>query len=136
MDALRQRHPPAAADRSPVPDPSTFDSMSVTERDVTAEIRSFPAGSAAGPDGLRPQHLLDLITGKEAGQKLVSAITALTNLLTVRGQVPSRSSYSPVWGKTVCPPEEVRRSKTNCHRLHMAPSSSKVCQQICHIAAR
>ena len=76
-----ERQSPAAADSSSVPDPSTFDAMCVTERDVTAVIRSFLAGSAAGPDGLRPQHLLDLITCKEAGHELVLVITTLTNLL-------------------------------------------------------
>ena len=78
-------------DRSSVPDPSTFDAVSVTEQDVTAAIRSFPAGSAAGPDGLRPQHLLDLISCKEAGQELVSAITALTNLL-LEGRCPPEAA--------------------------------------------
>ena len=62
--------------------------MCVTERDVTVAIRSFPVRSAAGSDGLRPQHLLDLITCKEAGQELVSVITTLTNLL-LEGRCPS-----------------------------------------------
>ena len=88
LQALRERHPPAAADRITLPDPATFDAVQVTEQDVASAIRSFPAGSAAGPDGLRPQHLLDLITCKEAGQELVSAITALTNLL-LEGRCPA-----------------------------------------------
>jgi len=62
--------------------------VSVTESDVIKAIRSFPAGSAAGPDGIRPQHQLDLITGKEAGKELVSAITALINHL-LEGRCPS-----------------------------------------------
>ena len=44
-------------------------------------IRSFPAGSSGGADGLRPQHLLDLTNCKETGPELISAITALVNLL-------------------------------------------------------
>ncbi len=87
LNALRQRHPPAAVNRITVPDPSTFDAVHVIEQDVTTAIRSFPAGSAAGPDGLRPQHLLDLITCKEAGQELVSATTSLVNLL-LEGRCP------------------------------------------------
>lgn len=65
LNELRYRHQPPAADRATVPDPSRFDALSVTEQDVIAAIRSFPAGSAAGPDGLRPQHLLDLQGGRE-----------------------------------------------------------------------
>ena len=44
-------------------------------------IRSFPAGSAGGPDGLRPRHLLDLVNCKSAGHKLLSAITMFVNML-------------------------------------------------------
>jgi len=87
LDALRQRHPPTSVDRSVVPDPSTFNAVSVTESDVIKAIRTFPAGSTAGPDGIRPQHLLDLITCKKAGKELVSAITALINLL-LEGRCP------------------------------------------------
>jgi len=87
LDALRQRHPPASANRTEVPDPSTFNALSVTGHDIIKAIRSFLAGSAAGPDGIRPQHLLDLITCKEVGQELVSTITALVNLL-LAGKCP------------------------------------------------
>ena len=61
--------------------------MFVTGHDVIKAIRSFPAGSAAGPDGILPQDLLDLITCKEVGQKLASAITPLVNLL-LAGKCP------------------------------------------------
>jgi len=70
-----------------VPDPSTFNAVSVTGHDVIKAIRSFPSGSAAGPDGILPQHLSDLITCKEVGQELVSSITALVNLL-LAGKCP------------------------------------------------
>jgi hypothetical protein len=55
--------------------------LQTTERDVINAIRSFPAGSNAGPDGLRPQHLLDLVDCQEAEHTLVMATTALVNLL-------------------------------------------------------
>src|SRR6218665_3362026 len=38
----------------------------VSAREVEKAIRSFPAGSASGPDRLRPQHLLDLINNRES----------------------------------------------------------------------
>ena len=74
LHALHQRHPPAAANRTAVPDPAAYDAVHVTKQDVCAAIRSSPAGSAAGPDGIRPQHPLNLITRKEAGQELAGAI--------------------------------------------------------------
>lgn len=72
--------------------------MHVTEQDVATAIRSFPAGSAAGPDGL---HLLDLITCKEAGRELVSAITALTNLL-LEGRCPAEVVTILFGGRFFC----------------------------------
>ena len=44
-------------------------------------IRSFPPGSSAGPDGLRPKHLLELIQYRENGKSLLTAITAFVNIL-------------------------------------------------------
>src|SRR6218665_2457410 len=35
-----------------------------SEKEVADAVRSFPAGSASGPDGLRPQHLLDLLNNQ------------------------------------------------------------------------
>lgn len=44
-------------------------------------IRTFPTGSSGGPDGLRPQHILEMVTCAQSGPELLSAITSLTNLL-------------------------------------------------------
>jgi len=55
---------------------------------LRAAIASFPAGSSAGPDGLRPIHLKSLIGNKVAGPDLVSALTAFTNLL-LAGKCPT-----------------------------------------------
>jgi len=81
LEALRERHPPAATDYRCPPNATLFTAVQMSESDITRAIRSFPAGSSGGPDGLRPQHLLDLISCKEAGQALVTAITGLVNLL-------------------------------------------------------
>ena len=40
------------------------------EDDVRNAVLLFPAGSAGGPDGLRPQHLRDMVVCKEAGPEL------------------------------------------------------------------
>lgn len=50
---------------------------------VQSSICSFANGSSAGTDGLRPQHLKDIISfsAGEAGQRALSAITKLCNFL-------------------------------------------------------
>jgi hypothetical protein len=93
LQALRERHPLAHSDRQPLPDPSQLPAVQFTEIDVAAAIRSFPAGSSGGPDGIRPQHLRDLISNKETGQSLVTALTGLMNIL-MKGQCPP--SVTPV----------------------------------------
>lgn len=68
------------------PEAELFTSI-VTEEDVR---RAFPSGSAGGPDGLRPQHLKDLIgpSATVGGPLLLSALTSLVNLqpLVVNGR--------------------------------------------------
>ena len=55
--------------------------MQLTESELRDLIRTFPAGSSGGPDGLRPQHLLEMIKSTDAGPALISAVTALINIL-------------------------------------------------------
>ena len=55
--------------------------MQVTETEVLQAVRSFPAGSAGGPDGVRLQHVLKMFNCVEAGPELVSSLTAFTNCL-------------------------------------------------------
>ena len=52
-----------------------------TEAEVMKMIRSFPAGSAAGSDGFRPQHLLELVQSSDAGSTLLAATTSFVNML-------------------------------------------------------
>ena len=87
LDALRQRHPAAPSDRAAPPDPSLLGAAQVTEEHITKAVRSFPAGSSGGPDGLRPQHLVDMVTCVVAGPALVTALTSFVNLL-LEGQCP------------------------------------------------
>ena len=51
------------------------------EDDVRKAVLSFPAGSAGGPDGLRPQNLRDMVLCKEAGPELITALTGFINLV-------------------------------------------------------
>ena len=49
----------------------------------------FPRGSAGGPDGLRPQHLLDLTSAsaEHGGRELLRSLTSFTNFV-LEGNVP------------------------------------------------
>ena len=53
------------------------------------------AGSAGGPDGLRPQHIRDLLMCREAGPEFLSALTAFVNLV-LAGGCPSSHRFSLV----------------------------------------
>jgi len=58
---------------------------------VRKAILSFPNGSVGGLDGLRPQHLKDLLAtgeGSEGTDPLLEAITDLVNML-LEGRVPA-----------------------------------------------
>ena len=53
-------------------------------------IRSFPNGSAGGPDGLRPQHLKDMTISSNAvdpSLELLSALAAFSTLV-LEGKTP------------------------------------------------
>ena len=66
--------------------------MEVTADDVKAAIMTFPNGSAGGPDGLRPQHLKDMVTSGGVGTDapaapLLQTITDLINAM-LAGRTP------------------------------------------------
>ena len=90
--ALRSKHP-AAHPKTTLPSPPDHDDLegvlSVNECDIRQAIRSFPKGSAGGPDCLRPQHLLDLTssTAGPGGVSLLRSLTAFTNLV-LSGNTP------------------------------------------------
>ena len=92
LESLRLKHPEPHPDRSifPALDAELF-SLTFTEEDVKRAIMSFPAGSAGGPDGLRPQHLKDLIgpSANEGGAILLRALTLLVTLI-LNGKTPSQ----------------------------------------------
>ena len=75
ITALKARHLHAAIDRKPSPPPRDYSALHVSEAEVVAAVKSFPAGSAGGPDGIRPQHILDLVNNREAKSPLFSSLT-------------------------------------------------------------
>jgi hypothetical protein len=106
LNQLREKHPPASANSIPVPRPDTVvvQSLQVSELDVLKAIRSFPAGSAGGPDGIRPQHILELATNQEAAPIFLPALTGFVNQL-LQGDCPPE--VRPVlFGRTLIAPDK------------------------------
>ena len=90
LSALRDKHPSPHPD-STIPSASTVGgrtSIRMSAEEVGRAIRSFPSTSAAGPDGLRPQHLKDMIgyAAGEGGHLLLKALTEFINF-TLEGKV-------------------------------------------------
>ena len=59
----------------------------VSVKTVKEAILSFPAGSAGGPDGLKPGHLKNLIGAWEAGKRLLDSLCNLCNFV-LRNEIP------------------------------------------------
>ena len=84
---LQDKHPAATgSSNSPAPDTP---SIQVTEDLTLKAVLSFAAGTAGGPDGIRPQHIKDLVLCRESGAALLTAITGFTNCL-LRGDCPAQ----------------------------------------------
>src|SRR5277367_3746580 len=82
---LLSKHPAAPADRRSCP-PTATQPMTVTAADVKLAVQSFAPGSAGGRDGLRPQHLKDLVNERVGGD-LAEILADFANLV-LRGGVP------------------------------------------------
>lgn len=80
-EKLLERHPQPPFDRRSAQSPDNVAAIQVTESEVMKSIRSFPAGSSGGPDGVRPQHILDLVNSRESGSALLTSLTAFVNSL-------------------------------------------------------
>ena len=61
------------------------------EEAILSAVRSFPAGSAPGPSGLRPCHLTDCIRRPGPAALLVPALAALTRAL-LQGDFPEAAA--------------------------------------------
>ena len=95
FNALCAKHPPAHPDSHIPPSPTggKLVECEVSCMDVVQAIRSFPCGSAGGPDKLRPQHLKDLLQhvqhmgDEDPESPLLSALADFCNLV-LRGDTP------------------------------------------------
>ncbi|GAU94691.1 hypothetical protein RvY_06416 [Ramazzottius varieornatus] len=90
LDVLGAEHSPESPDAvfKERPDDSA-PPPEVTVEEVVAAVGSFPNGTAGGLDGLRPQHIKDMLTGASNGAT-VALSEALAKLMTqmLHGKVP------------------------------------------------
>ena len=96
-DMLKAKHPPDKVNAIYPPAPSADDptATTVTMEEVLRAITSFPNGSAAGLDGLRPQHLKDMV-GHSAGEAAPRLLGCLARLLTVMLQGGVTADICPI----------------------------------------
>lgn len=89
LKLLQDKHPqdPCPEALEDLPDPASTVAWQASVGEVLEAVRSFPVGSAGGPDGFRPGHLLDLVGRSEPMLPLVEALTDFVNLL-LRGECP------------------------------------------------
>ena len=94
LNLLKEKHPPQHPG-SVFPTCSqlqqaTQPPLVIDTPQVLAAIQSFPTGSASGPDGLRPQHIKDLIFNPTGvgSDLLTHSLTSFVNLV-IRGDVPA-----------------------------------------------
>ena len=95
MTCLRALHPSPPDDRRTPPLTSGATALQVTRLEVKAAITSFPQGSAAGPDGVRPQHFKDLLAGKDDNDPLL--LYNRDHQLRVSRQDPGKRSANFLW---------------------------------------
>jgi len=86
LTRLRELHPQAEGPNLEAPLPEDRSDFTPTWASdqllaVEAVIRSLPPGSAAGPSGLRPQHLLNCLNSSDGAAK-AGVLEALLNLVT------------------------------------------------------
>ena len=88
IDALISKHP-RAENLPQYTENDTVAPLEIQEPGIAAAVKTFPAGSAGGLDGLRPQHLKDMIGAQTGttGQRLLTLLTEFTNLC-LSGRVP------------------------------------------------
>jgi hypothetical protein len=70
---VQAKHPPRILQKDCLPDSLSFPSLSIDENSVRKADLSFPPESISSPDGLRSQHLKDLVQRREAGADILSA---------------------------------------------------------------
>ena len=97
LEELKKKDPDAPPDCRITCDPTgntRFYAFQVEAEDVLKTLKTFPAGSSGGPDGLTPQHLQDMIAG--APDEKLPELTPLSRTCCCQANylLPSEKSYS------------------------------------------
>lgn len=103
LASLQDKHPLPLRPVVATPFPQDFaQPLSVSSSDVADAIGSFQASSAGGLDGLRPQHLKELIavTAGDGGQHLLESLVRLCNFLLKGDLNPEICPY--LYGASLC----------------------------------
>ena len=87
---LQQKHPAAQKVREPRQLMAT--SLQISTDSVQASVLSFPSGSAGGVDGLRPQHLKDMLHSPTMGDTFLSTLTHFINFV-LAGGIPDSVAH-------------------------------------------
>ena len=89
LSALRDKHPSPPSDSAiPPTPPPPVNPVYVDPSSVARAIRSFPCGSAGGPDRLRPQHLKDILQSARDDDSPFLQTLASFCALVLEGRVP------------------------------------------------
>ena len=93
INKLKEKHPQKHPNSIDPPDPcDDFDNCFKTNRDnLLKALHSFKRGAAGGPDGLLPQHVIDMSVESlgEPASKFIDAMVTFMNIIVFPGKVPS-----------------------------------------------
>ena len=87
FEALKAKHPPSHPQTALPPVNDNLQISIVTVEEIIQAIHSFPKSSAGGPDGLRPQHLKDMMSVDISCLDLLPNLTSFVQLV-LEGRTP------------------------------------------------
>ncbi|XP_029654873.1 uncharacterized protein LOC115228431 [Octopus sinensis] len=92
LGELKTKHPNPPDDQRPLIAHSDLPNSHASKEEVLDAINSLATGSCGGIDGLRPGHVKDMLSNHtcEAGQRLLSSLTALTNRI-LNAEIPEHA---------------------------------------------
>ena len=127
---LQEKHPPASPTDKPFADPHKFTPLAVDEAAVQKAVMVFPSGSSSGPDGLRPQHLKELVQCRESGPGFLTALTGFVNLV-LSGRCPA--DVAPIFFRRAAdsPEQKIRRDLPHSGWFDAETFGIEVCQRAC-----
>ena len=89
-ERLREKHPDTHS-YSVLSDLTETETILIGRENVKRAVRLFQPGSSGGPDGLLPQHLIDMTSDQQGDTafKLIDAMVEFFNKIVLCGKVPS-----------------------------------------------